>query len=675
MEHGMPEAVTLVTPYEGSEDYIFISYSHRDTATVLPLLQRMRDEGYRFWYDEGIDPGSEWPESIAAHLGGCRVCLAFLSASSLASQNCRREINYALSKNKEFLSVFLEPVEMSPGMEMQISSYQSILKYKYPEGEQFLSRLLNLEPLMSCRAPRTAPAEDAPRPAAVPSSAAPEPDAPVTPAEPEQPASRKVRQTRPKAAPPGKKKWLPIAIAAAAVLIVGIVIFSSSAGTDGGKVTIDGAVYQDNRYNQTVTGASLTAEQLRALAGFKQCTALNLEDCTLESGALSELASMEQLNSLTMTNCRGVEGLSALGDLPKLYQLTVSGCGLTDQQIAEFHGTHLTSLDLSGNALTTVPVLPVSEQVTKLDLSENSLESLTSLSHWTKLETLRVDRCGLTSLSGLEGMQTVKYLYAADNRITDLTPLTELIYLSTLDLKNNQVATLAPLLYCGRLSTVSLRNNPDCSDLNVLSGSAGTLTRLDVSGIDLSLGIWYHLGGCVNLTQLFAEGCGLKTCNGLGDFTALTRLSLAGNQIYDISDLAGLTGIRYLNLANNGLFKLPDLGQLGSEAVSPVYVFSNNRLTNLDRLPGINYYGLMLDGNPLTDLSALGTAEGTYLALDCTEITPLEPLKETGFSVLYATSVFIGKQAELESISRFRKAVTPEEAFDLIAGSSLTPEF
>lgn len=111
----------------------------------------MRDEGYRFWYDEGIDPGSEWPESIAAHLGRCRVCVAFLSASSLASQNCRREINYALSKNKEFLSVLLEPVEMSPGMELQISSYQSILKYKYAEEEQFLSRLLNLESLINCR--------------------------------------------------------------------------------------------------------------------------------------------------------------------------------------------------------------------------------------------------------------------------------------------------------------------------------------------------------------------------------------------------------------------------------------------------------------------------------------------------------------------------------------------
>lgn len=167
----------------------------------------------------------------------------------------------------------------------------------------------------------------------------------------------------------------------------------------------------------------------------------------------------------------------------------------------------------------------------------------------------------------------------------------------------------------------------------------------------------------------------LGSCEGLADCSSLTLLSLARNQIYDISALAGLTMVRYLNLADNLLDELPDLGQLGSEAANPVYVFSNNRLTNLERLPDINYYGLMLDGNPLNDLSALKAAEGTYLALDCTEITPLEPLKETGFSSLYATSVFIGKQAELESISRFRKAVTPEEASELIAGSRSTLDF
>ena len=92
-------------PYEGDRDYIFVSYSHRDSARVFPLIEALNASGYRVWYDEGIDPGTEWPESIADHLARCCVCLAFISPNSVNSLNCRREINFALSRSKGFLSV------------------------------------------------------------------------------------------------------------------------------------------------------------------------------------------------------------------------------------------------------------------------------------------------------------------------------------------------------------------------------------------------------------------------------------------------------------------------------------------------------------------------------------------------------------------------------------------
>ena len=55
-------------PYEGNEPYVFISYSHQDIERVMPILRRLNAEGFRIWYDDGIDPGTEWPESIAAQL-------------------------------------------------------------------------------------------------------------------------------------------------------------------------------------------------------------------------------------------------------------------------------------------------------------------------------------------------------------------------------------------------------------------------------------------------------------------------------------------------------------------------------------------------------------------------------------------------------------------------------
>ena len=55
-----------VKPYEGDKEFIFISYSHKDNALVFPVIEKLAENGFRVWYDEGIDPGSEWPDYCGA---------------------------------------------------------------------------------------------------------------------------------------------------------------------------------------------------------------------------------------------------------------------------------------------------------------------------------------------------------------------------------------------------------------------------------------------------------------------------------------------------------------------------------------------------------------------------------------------------------------------------------
>ena len=129
-----------IKPYEGSEKYIFVSYCHKDSEAVSLLLRRLKDAGYRFWYDEGIDPGSDWPEVIAEHLDRCDSCIAVITPNALDSHNCRREINFALRRKKPLISVFIEPVELSLGMEMQLFASQVIFKYEFSESE-FMEKL------------------------------------------------------------------------------------------------------------------------------------------------------------------------------------------------------------------------------------------------------------------------------------------------------------------------------------------------------------------------------------------------------------------------------------------------------------------------------------------------------------------------------------------------------
>ena len=93
-----------LTAYNGNQPYIFISYAHKDSDKVLPIVESLTASGFRVWYDSGIEAGTEWPEYIANKLSESACVIAFISKAALESQNCRREINYAISENKEMLS-------------------------------------------------------------------------------------------------------------------------------------------------------------------------------------------------------------------------------------------------------------------------------------------------------------------------------------------------------------------------------------------------------------------------------------------------------------------------------------------------------------------------------------------------------------------------------------------
>ena len=58
-------------PYKGTDPYIFVSYSHRDGEAVQKIIARMQRDGYRIWFDLGIDPGTEWDQYIAQKVVDC----------------------------------------------------------------------------------------------------------------------------------------------------------------------------------------------------------------------------------------------------------------------------------------------------------------------------------------------------------------------------------------------------------------------------------------------------------------------------------------------------------------------------------------------------------------------------------------------------------------------------
>ena len=116
--------------YGGAEPFIFVSYAHKDAAVVFPELQALREAGYRVWFDEGIDPGNEWPEEIANALHRSSTFLVFISPAAVASRNVRNEIHLALRLDKDFLAVHLCDTDLPPGLQLSISSIQAILRHQ-----------------------------------------------------------------------------------------------------------------------------------------------------------------------------------------------------------------------------------------------------------------------------------------------------------------------------------------------------------------------------------------------------------------------------------------------------------------------------------------------------------------------------------------------------------------
>lgn len=110
--------------YEGRDPYVFVSYSHRDSDRVFPIIAALKQKMCRVWYDEGLTPGESWNDSIAEHLMHCSQFIVLISPDSIKSKYVMSEINYALTKDKSIIPVILSKTELPAGLEMMLGTVQ-----------------------------------------------------------------------------------------------------------------------------------------------------------------------------------------------------------------------------------------------------------------------------------------------------------------------------------------------------------------------------------------------------------------------------------------------------------------------------------------------------------------------------------------------------------------------
>ena len=92
---------------------IFITYSHKDKEakntlrTCLAVLEQ-HESKINIWHDYEILGGDEWRQSIPTNLAGSHILLYLVSAQSLASKNCNKELGDALNFDIRVIPIILE---------------------------------------------------------------------------------------------------------------------------------------------------------------------------------------------------------------------------------------------------------------------------------------------------------------------------------------------------------------------------------------------------------------------------------------------------------------------------------------------------------------------------------------------------------------------------------------
>jgi TolB-like protein len=114
--------------YKGDEPYVFVSYSHRDSLIVFPEIIKIKAQGFNVWYDEGIEAGTEWREELANAIEGAKLVVYFVTGHSVQSENCRKEVNFAVDAGIPIVAIHLEAVELPSGLKLTLSDRQAILK-------------------------------------------------------------------------------------------------------------------------------------------------------------------------------------------------------------------------------------------------------------------------------------------------------------------------------------------------------------------------------------------------------------------------------------------------------------------------------------------------------------------------------------------------------------------
>ena len=119
-------------PCEGKEPYAFISYRHDKSflVAVRAMFSQMKQNGIRFWFDDGIHAWESWEKTLAKKNDEARAFFGLITGSYFESAECWKELIRAIAAAKEgqkqIFFAFLEEGLSLPTAVPQAEKYASV---------------------------------------------------------------------------------------------------------------------------------------------------------------------------------------------------------------------------------------------------------------------------------------------------------------------------------------------------------------------------------------------------------------------------------------------------------------------------------------------------------------------------------------------------------------------
>jgi hypothetical protein len=127
-------------------EYLFISYSHKDSSFIKRLKNSLERDGYAVWFDQTeLEVGNKWRGKIVGAIKAANAFVLVLSPTSVDSDEVSKELSLAAKHKIPIFPILLGNTEISDALAYQLADLQYITLEENYDDTQFQALIRGLK--------------------------------------------------------------------------------------------------------------------------------------------------------------------------------------------------------------------------------------------------------------------------------------------------------------------------------------------------------------------------------------------------------------------------------------------------------------------------------------------------------------------------------------------------